>query len=87
MSSLLWHAGLGMSLSATIGKYRLQVGALEQGAGEARYMVFRDGASEEPGALICSGIAKSVHDAMEKAEQIASRWAGLPTTSDLHPAS
>lgn len=86
MSSVLWHAGLGRILYATVGKYRLQVAALEQGTGGARYMVFRNGAPGEPGALICSGNAESVRVAMEKAEQTAVSWAGDVSKSILHAA-
>jgi hypothetical protein len=86
MSSVLWRAGRGTVLSAEIGKLRLQVEALEHGAGDARYMVFRDGAPNEPGSLICSGNAESVRAAMEKAEHIAISWAGYAPTPAPHAA-
>ena len=47
-----WHLQSGGSFSAEMGPFRLTVEVPDQPPGTARFMVFRLGGTDDPGALI-----------------------------------
>lgn len=87
MGHVIWQNGPGNVLSADLGTFRLTIQSVMGTSGEARYMVFRQGAQGEAGSLVRSGVKDSVRCAMNEAEQIMSRWDESLTRTEGDPSS
>ena len=70
MGDIMWRSGQGTSICAEVGNWRLTVEGVERPPGGARFLVYRKGDRDGPGALVCSGVEENIRLAMDKAEQV-----------------